>query len=546
MKTKKQKNNKEKLTGIKKLAQDEKEIKESKADDIKYIYSTSYPFPDGRLAEMIHDPQNQTTEFLVLEKGNIYKKQEVPLGETVKDGKRILTILKPFGPFNDMVKYKFIKLANGVSKYDDNLKLFKEVKQFIRRYVIVPDEFETVASVYVMMTWIYDQFQTLPYLRVVGLYGTGKTRFLQTVGNLCFKSMIAGGSVTLAAVFRTLSDVHGTFVFDEADFKNSEFWSEIVKILNGGHTVDFPVIRMEANKNDKYKTKVFDVYGPKILGSRERFKDVALESRCLSQQLLPIENKNKVPIHLPKSFESEARALRNKLLLFRFKNFSKIKADETTLKGVKFPRLRQSSLALTTVAKMVSDDVLKEVLKFLSGYERELSMNQSSNVEADILKCVVDILNEHDPWFIEKGKIYVKDVAEKFNSAEYEAYSDKETRNYDSKDHGPLEIKAYKVSERKIGAYLEKIGIPRQGDRQGRYIDVGKEFGKIIILAKRHGLEQIMKLPTLKGILKKKKEIEERYKEREKRRRKELVYSEKRKNRDSDLDDAIDDEPDSI
>ena len=63
------------------------------------------------------------------------------------------------------------------------------------------------------------------------MHGTGKTRFLSVVGNLCYQSMIAGGSVSLSALFRTLDNVRGTFVFDEADFQSSEMWNEIIKIL---------------------------------------------------------------------------------------------------------------------------------------------------------------------------------------------------------------------------------------------------------------------------------------------------------------------------
>jgi len=120
--------------------------------------------------------------------------------------------------------------------------------------------------------------------------------------------MMAGGSTTSASVFRTNDQVRGTFVLDEADFRASEMWSDIVKILNGGQTQGSPVIRMEP-KGDGFITKAFHVFGPKVLASREQFADKALESRCLTQIMLPQE-KVLVPVHLPENFEAVRDALK--------------------------------------------------------------------------------------------------------------------------------------------------------------------------------------------------------------------------------------------
>ena len=55
--------------------------------------------------------------------------------------------------------------------------------------------FEEAATYYVLLTWVYDTFNELPYLRLKGEFGTGKTRCLLTIGSLCYKPMFVSGAI---------------------------------------------------------------------------------------------------------------------------------------------------------------------------------------------------------------------------------------------------------------------------------------------------------------------------------------------------------------
>jgi CheY-like chemotaxis protein len=70
----------------------------------------------------------------------------------------------------------------------------------------------------VLFSWIYDDFNELPYLRVIGDAGSGKTRFLLTVGSLCYKPIFASGASTVSPLFRALDIFRGTLLIDEGDF----------------------------------------------------------------------------------------------------------------------------------------------------------------------------------------------------------------------------------------------------------------------------------------------------------------------------------------
>ena len=138
---------------------------------------------------------------------------------------------------------------------------------------------------------------------------------------------------------------------------------DIVKLLNSGHKKGAPVVKMEVS-DDKIKTVTFRVFGPKILGSRRNWTDLALESRCITQKLFPLK-KVEASVHLPPTFEAESQTLRNKLLMFRLKNYHSIQETEDSLGGLEFPRLRQTALALTSVLQAVDKGVLASVLSYL-------------------------------------------------------------------------------------------------------------------------------------------------------------------------------------
>jgi hypothetical protein len=63
-----------------------------------------------------------------------------------------------------------------------------------------------------------DAFNEVPYLRLRGEFGTGKTRFLQTVGSLCYRPIFTSGVSTVSPLFHLLDTFGGTLILDKADF----------------------------------------------------------------------------------------------------------------------------------------------------------------------------------------------------------------------------------------------------------------------------------------------------------------------------------------
>ncbi len=197
--------------------------------------TVSTALPDGSLVEMVY--REDRTLFCVSKDGEF--RYETNL---LANGQRLV----PYTPRNNLLTNEVVLFPSEPAEYDSEEKLVEDIRAFIHRYVDISPLFEQIASYYVLFTWVYDAFNELPCLRLRGDTGSGKTRFLLTVGSLCYKPIFASGASTVSPLFRILDAVRGTLIVDEGDFRFSDEKAEIVKILNNGNARGFPVLRSES------------------------------------------------------------------------------------------------------------------------------------------------------------------------------------------------------------------------------------------------------------------------------------------------------------
>ena len=301
--------------------------------------------------------------------------------------------------FGDLEQKGVTKFPSEIISYESEAELFEQISEFLKRYMCLEPSYERFVPYYVCFTWIYDRFPVLPYLHALGDYGRGKTRFLDAVGSICYKPTFTGGATTPAPVFRTLERHHGTLVIDEADFKISEDWQEILKILNFGFVPEYPVLRQEGMNRDR--TRAYDVYSPKLLATRREFGDQALESRCITFNLNFVELREEVPLVLPRSFWKEALELRNRLLWFRFQHYFDAEPKYELVDRTVEPRLNQ---VLMPLYAMIRDErIRKELKEFVREYNRQIMAWRRESFEANVLQ---EIIRRR-----EEGKVLFKDIA---------------------------------------------------------------------------------------------------------------------------------------
>lgn len=337
---------------------------------------------DGTIVEMVFRPKQRRTLFAICSAGRWTLQDAIDLGSDAR--------LVPFSPNNNLVKNDVVLLPSEPMIYGSEEKLVADIQEFIHRHVDLDTSFEKVATYYVILTWLYDAFNELPYLRFRGDYGTGKTRTLLILGSICYKGFFASGASTVSPMFHTLDAFRGTLIFDEADFRFSDEKAEIVKILNNGNVQGLPVLRTMMNRQREFNPRAFHVFGPKIVATRGSYDDKGLESRFLTQEMGSRLLRQDIPINLPNSFRDEARELRNKLLLYRFHRRMEVKLDESLVDPKLEPRLNQILLPLLSV---VSDENLRSELRSMA-LDAQLSLvaDRGLLVEAQVLEIAAELM----------------------------------------------------------------------------------------------------------------------------------------------------------
>src|SRR5881409_3242113 len=413
--------------------------------------TVSAVLPDGSLVEMVC--QESRTLFCVSKEGEFRYEPNL-----LVNGQR----LTPYSPRNNLLTNEVVLFPAEPLEYESESKLVEDIRSFIHRYVAVSPLFEQVASYYVLFTWLYDVFNELPYLRLRGDPGCGKTRFLLTAGSLCYKPIFASGASTVSPLFRILDSMRGTLIVDEGDFRFSDEKAELVKILNNGNGRGFPVLRSESVSGREFSPRAYTVFGPKLIATRGYFQDRALESRCLTEETGGRKLRDDIPINLVGDYKREALELRNKLLMFRFRSFGKRQIDPAFVDRSIEPRLAQIFVPLLSV---IEDAGAREALRQVAReYHKELVADRGMDMEAQDLEIIQELQSVSDG-----SGISIKEIAGRFIEQHGEDFERKVTPHW-----------VGHIVRRKLGLKTERT--------KAGYVLAPTETSKLVRLYEKYGI----------------------------------------------------------
>jgi hypothetical protein len=406
------------------------------------------------MVELIYQPSTKRTNFAVGRDGTVVIKPEVEHG-----GERLV----PFSPNNNLIKNAAVLLPSEPEEFGSVDQLTAEVQGFIHRYCDLSPVFEQLAAYYVLLSWVYDAFNELPYLRLRGDYGTGKTRTLLALGSICNRAFFASGASTVSPLFHTLDAFRGTLILDEADFRFSDEKAELVKILNNGNVKGLPVLRTMMNRQKEFNPQAFQVFGPKIVATRGSYDDRGLESRFLTEEMGGRPLREDIPINLSQGFDDEALELRNKLLLYRFRHKDNTRVDERLLQSDLEPRLNQILLPLLSI---VPDATVRQAFRDLALNTHIVQAAERGNsLEGHVVEVLNDLLAEPS-----KPVVAISEI-----SAEL-------ARRHGSEYQRP-------VTNRLIGSILRRRLNVQAYKSHGVYVVPNLERAKVMHLARRYGLD---------------------------------------------------------
>lgn len=404
---------------------------------------------DGGLAEMVFGPESGQSAFAVSRNGKTELESEIHLGER---------LLVPYSAGNNLLTHEVVLLPSELTDFGSEEELVGEIREFIHTYVDLEEDFEDIAAHYVLFTWVHDRYNELPYLRVRGDLGSGKSRFLLTVGSICYRPIFASGASTVSPLFRMIDAVGGTLVIDEGDFRFSDEKSEIAKIFNNGNVRGFPVLRTEITRTKEFNPRAFKVFGPKLIGTRGFFEDRALESRCLSAEMGRGSVRSEIPLNLPDVFKEEARKLRNKLLSFRFSRWREPLPELHNAKSPLEPRVSQIFAPLFDV---VDDEEARErISRVAKSHSAGLKLERSLEPEAELLSVVRRLKEAGEP-------LYLKRIAEEMRREFGEAYD-------------------YRITPRWVGTMVRRRLLLRPEKSNGNFLIPLEEYPALEVLFERY------------------------------------------------------------
>jgi hypothetical protein len=259
---------------------------------------------------------------------------------------------------------------------------------------------------------------------------------------------------SVSPIFRVLDRYGGTLVLDEGDYANSDESTDIIKILNTGYQRIQGVVLRSGDKNMGFEPEAYSVFGPKVIATRKRFSDQALESRCLTNEMGAPTTRNDIPIDLPNDFfEIESVQVRNALLRYRMRYWQpKIELDYSKLDRSVEPRLNQVTVALHT---LIDDpDLSDELRNFIREYNRQMIVERGMTTAAKILEALIGLEQIGQFTSSPMKMIQIKQIAWATNvliDTENQRNQDDED---DEDDHGKSGRK--KVKPRYIGSILRK------------------------------------------------------------------------------------------
>lgn len=300
---------------------------------------------------------------------------------------------QPLARNSSYIKSGTLLFPSGHAPYENIEALLGEISQYVYRYCDVTPVFGRIVPYFVLLTYLYEDFYEIPYLRVIWDYGSGKSRFLRVVWNICYNPIIANGGTSLSSLFRMIEISKWTLVLDEADFQFSDTTNEIIKLLNNGFAKGNPILRADG---DNFEPRAYDVYCPKIIGGRFEFRDKATESRCIVE-VMKRTQRTDIPLNLTETFDRESESLRNKLYQFRYDYQGKIAIQEERIAWLEW-RLNQILNPILSIIKSIGKkDDYENIIAYFQWRQKEIREERKFSIEGMIFAIIQEKESKNFP-----------------------------------------------------------------------------------------------------------------------------------------------------
>jgi hypothetical protein len=323
-------------------------------EPVKYELSCGKDLPD-KIFEQTSDG-----EFLVYDKVTGEAKKEKSIGE--------------FRPF-ERIMWKSVDEAKD---YQSEQELWSEVKRFIYEHMDIQEGYD-VLTAWVLASWTPERWNAVPYLFFFGPPASGKSRALEILKAIGHRPFMTS-SASLSAIFRLIEMWHLTLFLDETEIYMRKDRTEVQNLLNSGYRKDAPAVRVEETREGQRVPMFYDCFGFKALAGTKDLMET-LKSRCI------VFSMSKAIREIKPEIDGEwAKAIREKLLAYRFKMLSKKEPQEKPdiLRG----RLRELFDPLIIVAPITEKNPIIQQAKKI---EATLKEEEETSFESIVFHAIFKI-----------------------------------------------------------------------------------------------------------------------------------------------------------
>lgn len=168
----------------------------------------------------------------------------------------------------------------------DDLKIilgttYEKIVGLLRFYCDLKEEYYSLVAIWIIGTYLHDNFNSYPYLFINAMRGSGKTRLLNLISCMAYNGKLIG-SPTEAVLFRLPKG--STVCIDEFEGIMRKGNESLRELLNASYKKGMTIIRMKQKKGvdgTEHVAEEFEPYKPICLANIWGMEEV-LGDRCIT------------------------------------------------------------------------------------------------------------------------------------------------------------------------------------------------------------------------------------------------------------------------
>jgi hypothetical protein len=193
----------------------------------------------------------------------------------------------------------------------DLRRIYEGIKDVLQKYIDTTEYNYHIITLWIIGTYVYEEFNTFPLLFINATKGSGKSRLLNLIEALCKNGKIQA-NLSEAVLFRVKKD--HTLLLDEFEQVGAKEKGTLRELINSSYKKGSRVERLKEVKKDgkkDYEIATFDLYSP-IAMANIWGMDQTVEDRCIVVRL--DKSSNPLITKLQEDFHTNEEISRLKVL----------------------------------------------------------------------------------------------------------------------------------------------------------------------------------------------------------------------------------------